>query len=137
MNIVKINYDSDVDRILVNRLQNLANERGVFKPDFKRLEDSVRKKEMLLLIILDANNSILGYTILLREKECESIMIGALETFKKKNGVGTYIVEYLKKSYSCIKAEALKTAIGFYLKNGFKIEESSEYRDLVVWTKSH
>jgi GNAT superfamily N-acetyltransferase len=134
MKVIKVNYNNNFDKVLINRLQWLVNTNGTFKPYFSELGVMIEEGDLSLFISLDNFMDVNGYILV--KNDGNKGIIEFLEVFDKRKGIGTELLNRVKKHYSILEAEALKTATAFYVKNGFEISETYERRDYVVWHKS-
>ena len=119
MKVIKLNRSNVYDWIeeLKNKVDTVATIKASIDEMF--IESIILGRIVVYLAIED--DSILGWALVMNLfLETELLII---ENFDSVKGVGRLLLNAIKNDYNIITAEALKTAVGFYSKNGFTIEK--------------
>jgi len=129
MKIVKLNKDN-ADK-WVEELRNKINTVATIKsPIDEMFIESIILNRIVVYLAIE-NDSILGWALTMNLfSEAE---LSILENFSNVKKVGTTLIDAIKSDFNIITAEALKTAVGFYIKNGFKIEKEHMFRVDLKW----
>lgn len=117
----------------IKRLEKLQ-EKASLKLYTEGLAKDILENNTLLYIAVE-KFEIVGYALVDR-RSCNKGFIEILETFKRNIGVGSKIIDSIKSDFSIIKVDALNSAVGFYLKNGFYIKEKHFFNSTMIFKKT-
>ena len=131
MKIIKLNKNNVYD--WVEELRNKINTVATIKSPIDDLFiESIAMGRIVVYLAVE-NNSVLGWALVMNLfLEAE---LSIIENFSSIKGVGTLLLNVIKNDFNIITAEALKTAVEFYIKNGFNIEKEYNTRTIVKWSR--
>ena len=115
---------------VIKQIEELQ-EKAVLKIYTPMLLEDVINNAIELYVVVD-NNKVLGYCIV---KNSGKGVIEILEVFEEERGLGSMLLNFLKKKYDRLEAEVLYNAVDFYVKNDFKIKKKYEARIDVTWSR--
>jgi len=129
MKIIKLDKGS-VDK-WIEQLEDLVYNGEIYEDITSGTVKEVINGRIHIYLAINNDDDILGWAEVSTYLDKPELL--ALENFTGVKGVGTNIINAIKKDFNSFKVISVEEVTGFYLKQGLKFVKNNDLGDLLIW----